>query len=186
LYKNFNRSLAEVLASEGGYVNHPSDPGGHTNYGITLSTYRRVFGKSRTVNELRNIPKTQVSYIYRTQYWNVCRCDDLPSGVDYSVFDFAVNSGPGRAARYLQSIVGADIDGVIGSETIQKTRVMSKIRGSAAIITALCDKRMAFLERLKTWKVFRRGWTRRVNKVRAVSLKMAAARPWYWRFLWFT
>lgn len=100
--ENFEQSLQYVLVHEGGFADHPSDPGGATMKGVTLATFRRHFGANKSVNDLKNITQAQLEQIYRSGYWDKCRCDQLPSGVDYAVFDGAVNSGPGRSAIWLQ------------------------------------------------------------------------------------
>ena len=96
---NFKSSLKQVLIHEGGYVDHPRDPGGATNKGVTLKTFRRFYGKSQTKNDLKKITNKQLQKIYKKGYWDKCQCDELPAGVDYVAFDQAVNSGPGRSAR---------------------------------------------------------------------------------------
>ncbi len=166
---NFARALKEVLKHEGGYVNHPADPGGATNKGITIATYRKWIDRDGTIDDLKRITDDQVSKVYRSVYWNAIKGDDLQSGVDYAVFDFAVNSGPSRAAKYLQAVVGADQDGKIGPKTIEAVNV----RDPSRVINELCDRRQAFLEALKTFVTFGKGWTRRVAEVRSLSLKMA-------------
>lgn len=164
---NFSRWLVEVLKHEGGYVNHPRDPGGATNKGVTQATYdmwRRAQGRQKRT--VREITDAEVSAIYRHNYWDRVKGDGLPSGVDYAVFDFAVNSGTGRASRYLQAVVGAAQDGVIGPDTIRKVEAM----GSGAVIAGLCDKRLAFMRGLKIWRFFGKGWKRRVDDVRSKAL----------------
>jgi hypothetical protein len=118
--ENFEQSLQYVLVHEGGFADHPSDPGGATMKGVTLATFRRHFGANKSVNDLKNITQAQLEQIYRSGYWDKCRCDQLPSGVDYAVFDGAVNSGPGRSAIWLQGAVGAVRDGGIGPNTLSK------------------------------------------------------------------
>ena len=105
--ENFLNSFYKTLTHEGGYVNHPNDPGGPTMLGVTLGTYREHFGTGKTIGDLKKIPAEDVQYIYRVGYWNECKCDDLPIGVDHLVFDYAVNSGPGTAIRDLQLTVHA-------------------------------------------------------------------------------
>jgi lysozyme family protein len=166
---NFDKSLQLVLVHEGGFADHPDDPGGATMKGVTLATFRRFFGTDKTKDDLRNITDAQLATIYRAGYWDKCRCDRLPSGVDYGVFDAAVNSGPGRAAIWLQAAVGAVRDGGIGPETLTKVAVHEP----GAIINGMCDRRMAFLRSLRTFSVFGRGWTRRVAQVRLTALEMA-------------
>jgi lysozyme family protein len=166
---NFDKCLQLVLVHEGGFADHEDDPGGATMKGVTLATFRRFFGNDRTVNDLRNITQAQLGTIYRAGYWDKCRCDQLPSGVDYCVFDAAVNSGPGRAVIWLQAAVGAVRDGGIGPQTLTKVAVNEPRN----IINGMCDQRMAFLRRLRTFAVFGRGWTRRVAQVRLSALDMA-------------
>ena len=167
---NFQRSLSLVLKWEGGFVNHPKDPGGATNKGITLATFRRYVKRNGTVDDLKRITDAQVSTVYRKQYWDAVKGDDLPSGVDYAVFDFAVHSGPARAAKYLQMVVGAKVDGKIGPATLAAVRKTMR----ATVINDLCDRRMAFLKSLKTWKTFGKGWTNRVNDVVREAAKMVS------------
>jgi len=168
--QNFPEALARVLVHEGGYVNHPKDPGGATNKGITHRVYdawRRAQGLAP--RDVREITDDEVAAIYRAQYWAAIRGDDLPAGLDYAVFDFAVNSGPSRAAKFLQHILGVSEDGHIGEITL------AAIRGKSVpqLILALCEARLAWLKRLKTWPTFGRGWERRVREVEAVALRMA-------------
>lgn len=167
---NFQRSLSAVLEHEGGWADHPADPGGATNMGITIATFRKWVKRNGTKADLRRITDAQVAKIYRARYWNKVKGDELPSGIDYATFDFAVNSGPGRAAKYLQGVLGVAQDGVIGPKTIAAARAADPIK----VITDLCDRRMAFLRRLSTWSTFGRGWSSRVLGVRQLALSLAA------------
>jgi len=167
--ESFDRALQLVLVHEGGFANHPTDPGGPTMKGVTLATFRRHFGSDKTVNDLRNITQEQLARVYRTGFWDKCRCDQLPTGVDYAVFDVAVNSGPGRAAKFLQSAVGAAQDGAIGQGTLDKVGTQKP----PSIINSICDQRLAFLRGLKTFSTFGTGWTKRVAGVRQQALDMA-------------
>jgi lysozyme family protein len=167
----FPRAFALVAVHEGGYVNHPDDPGGATNRGVTQRTYdahRDRRGQPR--RDVRQITDAEVQAIYRGQYWNAVKADDLPPGVAYCVFDAAVNSGPGRAARWLQEVIGARVDGVVGNETISKARSAN----ASQVINRYCDRRLAFMQSLRHWNTFKNGWTRRVSEVRQQSLKWAA------------
>lgn len=168
--RNFARALSLVLKSEGGWSDIAADPGGATMKGVTLATYRRYINPQGTKADLRNITDAQLADVYKRQYWDAIAGDQLPDGVDYAVFDFAVNSGPSRAARYLQQIVGVATDGVIGPATI----TAASKQPARDIINRLCDARLAFLERLPTWPTFGKGWSARVAAVRAASLQMAA------------
>ncbi|MFC3704456.1 glycoside hydrolase family 108 protein [Devosia honganensis] len=170
---NFAHALGEVLKHEGGYVDHPSDPGGATNLGVTIGTLSGWLGRKATKAEVKALTVKDVTPIYRKNYWSRVRGDDLPAGLDLAVFDFAVNSGPDRAARALQTIVGVSVDGVIGPITLG---VIERI-GATAVIGDLCSHRLAFLERLPTWPTFGKGWSRRVAAVRAEALSMAQSPP---------
>jgi len=167
--RNFAKALELVLKHEGGWSDHPSDPGGATMKGITIATFRRHVNAKATKDDLRNITAAEVAKVYRHQYWAAIKGDDLPDGIDYAVFDFAVNSGPGRAAKYLQTALGVTSDGKIGPATIASAKAAFK----AGTITRLCDRRMEFLRGLKTWPDFGKGWSRRVADVQKVALDMA-------------
>lgn len=174
---NFDACLGYVLKHEGGYVDHPADPGGATNKGITRRTLAAWRGIAPYTDlpksEVRNISDREVAAIYKANYWDKLRGDDLPSGVDYAVFDFGVNSGPSRAASYLQEIVGSAPDGMIGPLTLEAVKEYCDHFGSDTLVTELCADRMAFLQRLSTWKTFGRGWTSRVDGVRSKAMQMA-------------
>lgn len=166
---NFRPSLSLVLAHEGGYVNHPRDPGGATNFGVTQAVYdafRSYHGlKTKSV---KDILSSEVSEIYNKNYWRLCRADSLPCGLDYAVFDFAVNSGVSRAVRYLQRLVGVKDDAVIGMITIAAIESKSKTPADVEkLIAQYCANRMIFLRSLGTFPTFGKGWTRRVIGYRA-------------------
>ncbi len=170
--QNAERAIREGLKHEGGFVNHPEDPGGATNKGITLTTFRRYLNPKGTIADLKRLTDEQAIHIYKRRYWNVIRGDDLPSGVDLAVYDFAINSGPSRAARHLQSVVGASVDGRIGPQTIEHCARCE----APDVINQICDQRLAFMKRIRggsLWKTFGRGWQRRVDEVRASSLDLA-------------
>lgn len=172
---NFDLSLARVLRHEGGYSNHPSDPGGVTLEGII----QRVYDAYRDGKGLKRRPLTakmrgtsdweaERDDIYRRNYWDLSRCDELPMGVDYATVDGSVNSGVGQSAKWLQRAVGVKADGVIGDVTIAAARKANP----AAVINSMCDQRLAMLKGLKTWPVFGKGWSRRVADVRRDALAM--------------
>lgn len=167
--RNFARALQLVLTHEGGFVNLATDPGGATNKGITLATMRRYITKGATVDDLRRITDAQVATVYRKQYWNAVKADDLPDGVDYAVFDYGVNSGPARAIKALQTVLGVAVDGKIGPKTIEAAKAKARV----LTINALCNQRLAFLRGLKTWPTFGKGWANRVTAVRGAALDMA-------------
>lgn len=167
--KNFKKSLTHVLVHEGGWADHPKDPGGATMKGVTLTTYQRYFGEDKNKEDLRNITNEELEQIYHSGYWSKCCCDDLPPGVDYTLFDAAVNSGPGRGAKWLQAAVGANQDGGIGPKTLLKVKEYDPRQ----IITIMCDRRLTFLRSLSTWSTFGNGWNRRVEGVRGTAIAMA-------------
>lgn len=166
---NYDASLARVLKHEGGYTNHPSDPGGPTNFGITIHDYRRYIKTHGTAADVRAMTLADAAKIYRARYWHALRCDELPAGLDYAVFDYGVNSGIARAAKVMQRLLG------IGSGAAMTDAVVAAARGGSpsALIGRLCDERLAFLKSLRTWPVFGAGWGRRVAEVRRDALALA-------------
>ncbi len=170
---NFDRCLTEVLKHEGGWANHPADPGGATMKGVTIGTFAQWKGRKVTKEELRAISDADLRAIYRRNYWDKVRADDLPAGLDLVAFDAAVNSGPARGARWLQIGLGITADGKVGPVTVAHAQ--------AANVTAAIERataaRLAFLRGLKTWGTFGRGWQRRVDEVRAEALRMAVSGP---------
>lgn len=155
---NFDKCLQTVLRYEGGKVDDPRDPGGRTAYGITQNTYNAWRGKPG--KDVWTITQDEVAAIYKQNYWDKISGDDLPDGVDIATFDFAVNSGVSRAAKYLQSTVGVTQDGVIGPKTVLACKTY--------VANQLTDKRLGFLKGLPTWSTFGRGWANRVNDIYAV------------------
>lgn len=167
---SYPTSIKNVLAHEGGYTNHPSDPGGPTNWGITIFDARKYWKPDATAADVKAMPLYIAQDIYRKRYWAAQRCDDLPPGLDYSMFDYGVNSGIGRSGKVLRRLVGLpDNTSVVTDEVIAAV----KKRDAKQLIAAMNDERMRFLKSLKTFPVFGRGWTTRVTEVRAVSLQMA-------------
>ena len=168
----FQDCLAEVLRHEGGYADHPSDPGGATNMGITIGTLSDWIGRPASKQDVRDLTQADAAGIYRAKYWQPIRGDALPPGVDLAVFDLAVNSGVGRAVKMLQGALGVAQDGTIGPVTLA---ALAKAPGQATVIIDLCAARMRFLRSLKTWPTFGKGWTRRVEEVEAAAMKAAAS-----------
>ena len=166
---NFEDSLKYVLIHEGGWADHPRDPGGATMKGVTLITYRRYFGEDKGKDDLRAISDEELLQIYDSGYWSKCRCDELPAGIDFAVFDAAVNSGPSRGVKWLQAAVGAKQDGGMGPKTLAKVKEYQP----QDVLHHMCDNRLAFLRGLATWTDFGVGWSRRVENVRATAMKMA-------------
>ncbi len=164
---NFQACLAVTLPHEGGWSDHPRDPGGATMKGITIGRYRE-FKPGATKADLRAISDAEVEHIYRSGYWAPVRGDSLPHGVDLAVFDFGVNSGPGRAAKHLQAVAGVKQDGGIGPVTLAAT---AKMRGDE-VVRRLCGRRLSFVRGLKTFEVFGKGWSRRIADVEARGVAM--------------
>jgi lysozyme family protein len=166
---NFETSLEKVLAHEGGFSNHPSDPGGATMKGVTLAVYQAYFGADKTVDELKKITQEELHIIYKRGYWDACKCDLLPSGLDYVAFDFAVNSGVSRAVKSLQRALRVISDGKIGPKTLAAIEKFNRLD----LIDDLCADRMHFLTTLGTFAEFGKGWKKRVADVRTSALAMA-------------
>lgn len=165
----FEECLQHVLQHEGGFVLNPHDPGGATNLGVTKETWERWVGRPVSVDAIKALTVADVTPLYRDKYWDRPRCGALPAGIDYVVFDTAVNSGPGRAIKFLQEVAGVTVDGVLGPRTLAAVEAVA----APDVINAYCDKRLAFLQELKTWEHFGRGWGRRVLEVRRTALVMA-------------
>jgi len=168
---NFDAALARVLAHEGGYTNHPSDPGGPTNFGITIADYRKYVKSDAKAADVRKMVIDDAKKIYRQEYWQVLRCDDLSSGVDYAVFDYGVNSGTGRAGKVLCHLLNLPVNSAVDDTVVAAIARADSVR----LIEAICDERLAFLQSLKTWPVFGAGWSRRVAQMRVAALAMAKA-----------
>jgi lysozyme family protein len=161
--------LPLLLAHEGGYTNHPSDPGGPTNFGITIFDYRKYIKPEATAADVRAMTVEEAKRIYRTRYWDAQRCDELPAGVDYAVFDYGVNSGIGRSGKVLRRLVKLpDRSSIVSDEVIVAVRVTD----TATLAANICDERLRFLQSLRTWPVFGSGWSRRVAEVKATALAM--------------
>lgn len=165
----FEAALTRVLAHEGGYTHHPSDPGGPTNWGITLHDARRYWKADASAADVRAMPPDVAAKIYRSHYWDAMRADDLPPGVDYVLFDYGVNSGVGRARRVARRIAGLVGDADRFSDSDIRALCEMDPHG---LVTAICAERRRFLRGLKTWPIFGKGWARRVADVEANALAM--------------
>jgi len=167
---NFDTCFALVLAHEGGYVDHPKDPGGRTNHGVTQRVWEEWLGRPVSEKEMRALTPTMIKPLYKRKYWDACRADDLMVGVDYAVFDVSVNSGPGRAIKFLQSCVGVTVDGGFGPATLAAVKKAEE--DPARLIELYCARRLEFLQSLRTFETFGKGWSRRVQEVKDKALKM--------------
>lgn len=185
---NFDACMAEVFKYEGGYVNDQHDPGGETNLGISKRSYPK--------EDIRNMTRARAAQIYRRDFWDKLRCDELPAGLDLVAFDAAVNSGPSRGAKWLQQALGVAVDGKVGLATIGAAK---NTYTPAAVLRAVGFRR-AFLKTLPTWERYKNGWTKRLDSVEAVASAMAGhdvpvrpdvepvtpqpAAAWWWNALW--
>lgn len=166
---NFAAALKVILHHEGGWADHPKDPGGATMKGVTLATYSKYLGRQATKDELRNISDADVQQIYRSLYWDRVACDRLPVGVDLCVFDMAVNAGPGRAVKLLQETVGSTPDGGIGPQTLAAVAKQEPL----SLIERYSEARRVFYKSLGAYVTFGKGWLRRVDEVEDIAFSKA-------------
>lgn len=162
---SFERALEVVLSEEGGYVNNPADPGGETNFGISKRAYPDL--------DIKNVSRETAASIYRQDYWLATRCDQLPPGLDLMVFDAAVNMGPKMAIRLLQGAVGAQVDGVMGVDTLAKARLCTGFLAARTAIKRMAVRRVFAYFSLGKFDTFGKGWISRVFHVYEVSLALA-------------
>ena len=169
MQSNYDKCLETILHHEGGYVNHPKDPGGETNLGVTKRVYEEFGG----TKDMKDLTVEDVAPIYKKGYWDKLKGDDLPGGLDLCIFDFGVNAGPGRAAKYLQTMIGTTPDGGIGPMTLQA--LANYVEEQGGVDEAIKDyqkERQKYYESLSTFSTFGKGWTRRVNETTETALKM--------------
>jgi lysozyme family protein len=174
MIENWEKSFEHVIASEGGYVNDPHDSGGETNLGVTKAAWAEHLKRPIQDGEMKALTKAEVKPFYKTKYWDVCHCDVLPTGVDYMVFDLAVNGGVGRGARMLQTAAGVNPDGAIGPATL-------------AALTAIKDEPKVMIKKMSAYKIafykaivaskpdqekFLKGWLNRVEAVEKLAEQM--------------
>jgi lysozyme family protein len=167
--KNFDECLKMLLTHEGGYVNDPRDSGGRTNLGMTQAVYEQFLGRAVTEDEMKALTPADVGPVYKANYWDKCRCDDLPSGLDWSVFDWAVNSGTGRSAKALQRVIACKPDGAIGPATLKAVSDFEPMD----LIEKMFDARQHFYENLKQFDIYGSGWSRRNKETLEQALDMA-------------
>ena len=167
--ENFDKCFELVLEDEGHYVNDPRDPGGRTNLGVTQRAWESYVGNPVNEEFMRALTPYIVKPFYKAMYWDKIKGDKLPNGVDYAVYDFAVNSGVGRATKMLQQIAGVLVDGSLGPKSMGAIRECDPEQ----VVDALCDMRLDFLKRLPTFETFGKGWSRRVAEVKDKASGMA-------------
>ena len=166
--RNWNKSFDLVIVNEGGYVDNKLDPGGATNWGCTQAVWEGYIGHKVSIDDMKALTKEDVKPLYKKRYWDAIHGDAIPSGLDYCLFDCAINSGVNRSAKIIQEIVGVFADGAIGNNTVSAITQLNPVTA----INEFCDKRQAFLESLKTFPVFGKGWSKRVSEVRIRALEM--------------
>lgn len=167
---NFRTAIPFTLKWEGGFSNHKRDKGGATFKGVTLANAKAYIDKSMTVAKLKQLDDATIVDFYKLRYWDVCRCDMLQAGVDFAVFDYAVNSGPSRAIKALQSVVGVKVDGKIGAKTIAATQAVNDV----TLVKAIFDQREAYLKNHPDFDVFGKGWINRTSDLRVKALVMVS------------
>ena len=160
---NFSKALEIILHHEGGYVNHPKDPGGETNLGVTKRVYED-FGGTKDMKELT---QADVEPIYKKNYWDKCKCDDMPEALA-----LCVNAGPGRSAKYLQTMIGTVADGGIGPNTLKALDSYLESESVKSAVATYQAERQKYYESLSTFDTFGRGWTRRVDETTDKALTL--------------
>lgn len=163
--ENFGLAFHALLKHEGGFVNHPKDPGGMTNLGVTKRAWEDYVGHPVDEAQMRALTPETVETFYRERYWNVIGGDSLPGGVDYCVFDCTVNSGPRQAVRLLQRAARIKDDGILGPNTLNAVRSMDP----RLLISRYTAARLDFLQKLPAFTTFGKGWVRRVREVETLA-----------------
>lgn len=170
--ENFDLVFRHLLGHEGGYSNDPQDRGGPTRWGVTLAVLR-AWRKNDDLSAraVQELTVDEAKQIFRHRYWDLVKADELPSGIDYAVVDFAYNSGVDRASRALQRQLRIGVDGNVATLTVDACRKIDPV-DLDEFIGDYCDARMAFLKTTYGWPRFKNGWTKRVKGVRKVSLAL--------------
>ena len=166
--ENFEKSLELVLQHEGGYINHPSDPGGMTNLGVTQRVWEDYVGHKVDEQTMRNLTKELVAPLYRKEYWDAVHGDQLPSGADYLAFDFSVNAGAFRSIKTIQRALNITADGIIGPVTIKAIQDTN----AEEFINNFTDAKESFYKSLANFQTFGRGWFNRVAKSKRIAEEM--------------
>ncbi|WP_316859925.1 glycosyl hydrolase 108 family protein [uncultured Cohaesibacter sp.] len=187
MYDTFLQIKPLLFEHEGGYTNNFKDPGNWTggkigigrlvgtNHGVSAPTLKAIRHREITRDEMMELSRDQAEFILKRKYWDAVKADNLPAGIDYCVADYSVNSGTRRAAKTLQKVVGAKADGTVGPKTLEAIQSCGK--SAFQIIDEICDQRLAFMQGLRAWKDFGRGWSSRVHDVREHSKRFASPIP---------
>lgn len=168
--ENWNNAFKLMLQSEGGFVNHPNDPGGMTNLGVTKATWENWVGRESNEAEMRGLTPEKVEPLYKKKYFDAVRGDELPMGLDYLMFDFAVNAGAGRAIKTLQTAVGVTPDGGFGPMTMAAVQAIDPVE----LIERFSQAKEDFYRSLNTFATFGKGWLNRVADVKVKASSMLA------------
>jgi|TARA_R110000868_G_scaffold96356_1_gene265111 lysozyme family protein len=170
MISNWQKSFELMLKSEGGYVNNPADPGGMTNLGVTKATWENWVGRESDEAEMRGLTPEKVEPLYKKKYWDAVRGDELPPGISYLCFDFAVNAGAGRSIKTLQTAVGVTPDGGFGPLTLAAVQAIDPVE----LIEKFSQAKEDFYRSLGTFATFGKGWLNRVADVKVKANSMLA------------
>lgn len=170
MQENFDLALKMILKHEGGWSNHKSDPGGMTNLGVTKKVWEEWVKHPVDEKAMRALTPELVSPMYKKKYWDAVKGDELPDGLDYLMFDFAINAGPGRAIKTMQKAIGTTPDGAIGPKTMQSLKEMNP----AQLIEKFSTEKESFYRSLPTFQTFGKGWLRRVAEAKDHAETMLA------------
>lgn len=173
---NWEKSFDAVIAHEGGFTNDPRDPGnklpdgraGSTMWGCTQANWEAYIGKKVTQDDMRKLTKDDVKPLYKKNYWDAVKGDELPNGVDYAAFDFAINAGPAASRKMIQRALGVTPDGIIGPKTMEAI----KNADGKDFLQKFSDAKTAFYKSLPTFATFGKGWLRRVAEVQSKAETM--------------
>ena len=168
MQSNWQKSFELMLQSEGGFSNHEKDPGGMTNLGVTKATWENWIGRQSDEAEMRGLTPEKVEPMYKKKFWDAVRGDEVKLGLDYLLFDFAVNASPGRSIKTLQTSIGVPADGGFGPITMNAVKSFEPVK----LIERFSQAKEDFYRSLNTFDVFGKGWLNRVAKVKAQALKM--------------
>jgi len=170
MQSDWQKSFELMLKSEGGYVNNPADPGGMTNLGVTKATWENWVGRASDEAEMRGLTPEKVEPLYKKKYWDAVRGDELPTGISYLCFDFAVNAGAGRSIKTLQTAVGVTPDGGFGPMTMAAVQAVDPVD----LIERFSQAKEDFYRSLTTFATFGKGWLNRVADVKVKASAMLA------------
>ena len=176
MQSNKEKVFAFTYKEEGGYGNDPHDPGGATNLGIIQVEYDKYrSAKGLAERSVRYIDRSEADEIYTKAYWNKIDGDDVPAGIDLVIYDYGVNSGPGRAIEYAQRVLNVGVDGILGPITLAALKAVEPRK----FIHDFDNDRLSFLQRLKTYAYFGKGWSARVKRCTNAALAMVGEAPKY-------